>query len=70
LKLGLVQTEKYLIKQDAAGFVARGLQHEVGPVFAQQLRGMVNQITLHRPGTQVNGGITHDLSLGMGEVIR
>jgi len=66
LKPGFVQVEKDLVKQNATGFVAGGLEHEVRPVFAQQLSGVVNQITLHGSGTQIYGGISHEFFLGIG----
>ena len=51
LELFRIQTEEHLIEQHRLSALARGLQHKVRAVLAQQAGGVINEITLLRQGT-------------------
>ena len=67
----VIEAEEHLIQQHRLGLVAGGLEHEVGAVFSQQLRGLVNQVALLRKGSQIDGGVTHnDLQMNTQKIYR
>ena len=53
-----IKAKKHLIKQHRLGLVASRLQHKVRPLFAQQVRSLVDQIALLGQGLEVKSGST------------
>jgi hypothetical protein len=47
------------VKDHRLRAVACRFRHEIGAVLAHQARGMVDQVALLRPRSQVDGGIAH-----------
>src|SRR5690349_6722828 len=58
LVLLLVEREESLVEQDLLGSLAGGLEHELGPLLALDLRGSIDHVLLRRPRPQVDRDFT------------
>ncbi len=57
-QLRRIHPKEHLIEQHGLGLVARGLEHEVRPVLAQQPGGLVDDVSLLGSGPNIDGGVT------------